>query len=182
MSGTWQTVDIAGKPADVFAPEGKPRFGVLFLHDEGGETLRDRFVFTQLFDELRLACVCPHGKQSWWLDKVCAEFDAVLSAEAHVVEHVRPYFAGAAALLLGIGWRARHAHRVQTVGSPWSPPSRLRSTFRKYNEGTLLDDMYESSGRIRVLQSRRTTTRHTCFLHRLPTASGTAAMTGSTKK
>src|SRR5690242_393727 len=63
MNGTWTTLDIAGKSADVYdlAAGIKPRFGILFLHGSGLETLRDRTAFTRLFDELRLVCVCPAG-------------------------------------------------------------------------------------------------------------------------
>ena len=32
MQGTWTTADIAGKPADIYEPAGKPRFGVIHLH------------------------------------------------------------------------------------------------------------------------------------------------------
>lgn len=159
MSGVWQTIDIAGKPADIFTPEGKPRFGVLFLHDEDGETLRDRFVFTQLLGELRLACLCPHGKQSWWLDKVCAEFDPTVSAEGHVVERVRPYFAerwglgprGVALLGIGMGGQGalRIAFRQRGLFPVVAAIAPSLDFHEKYNEGTPLDDMYESKEQCR---------------------------------
>ena len=39
----WTVADIAGKPADIYDPPGtpRPRFGILFLHGVGLETLRD---------------------------------------------------------------------------------------------------------------------------------------------
>src|SRR5205807_8430200 len=85
MNGTWTLLDVGGKPADVYElpGESKPRFGLLFLHGYGLETLRDRPSFTRLFDELRLVCVCPFGQHSWWADRICPEFDAERTAESH---------------------------------------------------------------------------------------------------
>ena len=45
-----------------------------------------------LFDELHLACVCPHGQRSWWGDRVCPEFDARLSPERYLLGSVLPFF------------------------------------------------------------------------------------------
>src|SRR5947209_17196253 len=94
MSGTWATATIAGKSADVYEPAGtsRPRFGVLHLHGASGETLRDRPAFTRLFDELKLACVCPHGKRSWWADRLCPEFDPQVTAERYLLQNVLPFF------------------------------------------------------------------------------------------
>src|SRR3954452_14394595 len=84
MNGLWSKVVLAGKPADTYAPHtSPPRFGVLFLHGADQETLVSRPAFTRLFDELRLACVCPHGKLSWWTDRLCPDFDQAFSAERH---------------------------------------------------------------------------------------------------
>src|SRR6266536_1603074 len=85
MNGAWTNLDLAGKTADVYdLPAGqKPRYGVLHLHGLARQTLRDRPVFTRLFDELGLVCICPHGQRSWWTDRVCPEFDPKLTAEQH---------------------------------------------------------------------------------------------------
>src|SRR5438270_418648 len=111
MNGAWSTAEIAGKPADVYEPPGggRPRFGVLALHGLGLKTLRDRPAFTRPFDELRLACVCPHGQRCWWADRICAEFAPTLSPEKHLLENVLPFFrerwdlAPPAVGLLGVG-------------------------------------------------------------------------------
>src|SRR3954452_7763629 len=96
VNGTWQTVEIGGKPADVYVPPltagGRPRFGVLFLHPLGQETLVGDVAFTSLFDEHRLACVAPHAGRSWWVSRVCPDFDPVLTPERHLLDHVLPYF------------------------------------------------------------------------------------------
>ena len=95
MNGTWSRLDIDGKPADVYdLPASiQPRFGILYLHGAGLETLVDRPTFTRLFDELRLVCVCPHGQLSWWADRVCAAFDAQVTPERHLLQSVVPFFA-----------------------------------------------------------------------------------------
>jgi S-formylglutathione hydrolase len=94
MQTTWTQTEIGGKPADVYDPPGgqKPRFGILYLHGHGLETLHDRPAFTHLFEELKLACVCPHGQRSWWGDRVCAEFDPRISAERYLLDQVIPFF------------------------------------------------------------------------------------------
>jgi len=87
----WSTVQIAGKPADIFDPP-KARFGLLYLHGAGLETLNSSPTYTRLLEQGNLACVCPHGKLSWWSDRVCEEFDPALTAEAHILNNVVPYF------------------------------------------------------------------------------------------
>jgi S-formylglutathione hydrolase len=89
----WSQVEIAGKAADVFDPSGgRPRFGVLHLHGVGLTMLHDKPAFTRLFDELHLACVCPYGQRSWWADRVCPEFDPVLTPEKHLLQNILPFF------------------------------------------------------------------------------------------
>src|SRR2546421_88724 len=94
MPGTWSIVEIAGKPADVYEPKGpeRPRFGILHLHSADRESLRERPAFTDRFDELRLACVCPRGLGSWWSNRTCVEFDAHVTAERHLLDSVVPFF------------------------------------------------------------------------------------------
>src|SRR5437763_12736566 len=120
MNGTWHTIDLAGKPADVYAPPGagRPRFGVLYLHPVGQETLAGNVAFTRLFDELRLACVCPRGGQSWWADRVCPDFDTTVTAERYLLDSVLPHFQTAWGLkppaigLLGISMGGQAALRL----------------------------------------------------------------------
>src|SRR5260370_734862 len=72
----WEQVKIADKLADVYEPTGgRPRFGILHLHGVGLTMLCDKPAFTQAFERLNLACVCPHGQRSWWAHRVCAELD-----------------------------------------------------------------------------------------------------------
>ena len=94
MNGTWSDVKLAGKTVEIYEPAGapKPRFGILFLHPLGLETLRGRPAFTKIFDDRKLACVCPHAGRSWWGDRVCSEFDATLTPEKHLLGNVMPLF------------------------------------------------------------------------------------------
>src|SRR6476620_11517098 len=89
MLSGWTRHEIAGKPADVFDPgPGALPFALIWLHDESGDTpATDPTVTTQL-DAHRLGCVAPHGGRSWWVDRVCPEFDGELTAERFVREHV----------------------------------------------------------------------------------------------
>src|SRR5262249_56003000 len=84
---------IGGKDADLYDPPGgRPRFGVLFLHDFDLQTLAGNNTFTRLFAALRLACVCPHGRRCWWGDRACAEFDPHLTPERYLLDAVLPFF------------------------------------------------------------------------------------------
>jgi S-formylglutathione hydrolase len=160
-AGTWETVEIGGKPADVYEPTGgaRPRFVVLHLHDEDGATLRDRTAFTRLFDTLRLACVCPHGRRSWWADRVCAEFDPQVTAERYLLDRVMPYFGerwglpSSAVGLQGIGMGGQGALRLA-----FKHPERFAVVaaiapaldfHERYNEATPLDEMYDSKEQCR---------------------------------
>src|SRR4051812_41683330 len=90
----WTQETLAGHKVDVFDPAGadRPRFGLLYLHSVGGETLVDKPVYTRLFEQHRLPCVCPHARESWWADRVCREFDAALTPERHLLDNVLPFF------------------------------------------------------------------------------------------
>ena len=161
MDGTWTTLDVGGKPADVYEPAGggRPRFGVLHLHGVGLETLRDNLAFTRLFDELRLACVCPHGGPCWWADRVCPAFDPALTPERHVIDNVLPFFA----TRWGLGPRA-----VGLQGISMGGQGALRLAFKHadlfpvvaaiapaldfhelYGRGLSLDEMYDSKEQCR---------------------------------
>jgi S-formylglutathione hydrolase len=161
MTGAWTRVEIANKPADVYDPPAgpRPRFGLLFLHPYGLETLAGKPAYKRLLDELRLACVCPHGGRSWWADRVCAEFDSIRTPERHVVDAVLPFFE----TRWGLRPRAVGLHGASMGGQ-----GALRIAFRhpqlfaaaaavaptiEYHElhgqGLALDDMYDSKEQCR---------------------------------
>lgn len=150
----WTTINIAGKPSDIFEPEGKPRFGVLFLHGVGGETLIDNPVYTKLFADQRLAVVSPHGKRSWWADRICEEFDARLTAEKHLLQNVVPFFqerwslAPPAIGIFGISMGGQGALRLafkHWKAFPVVAGIASALDFQEaYGQGTPLDEMYDS--------------------------------------
>lgn len=158
-TGSWHRIDIAGKPADVYDPPTAPRFGILDLHPVGLETLAHNPTFSRLFDELGLACICPHGARSWWTDRICPEFDDRLSAERHLLNNVLPVF--------GTRWHLRPP-AIAVTGISMGGQGALRLAFRhakvfpvaaaisaaidfheRHGQGSPLDDMYDSKEQAR---------------------------------
>jgi S-formylglutathione hydrolase len=156
MKGIWNSVEIAGKRADVYElPSGaRPRFGILHLHGVGLETLRDRPAFTRVFDELNLVCVCPHGQRCWWADRICSEFDAAITPERYLLEEVLPYFRERWGLgprsigVQGISMGGQGALRLAFKHPQLCPVAASISAsldyHEVYGEGSPLDAMYDS--------------------------------------
>jgi pimeloyl-ACP methyl ester carboxylesterase len=161
MQRTWRQEIVAGKPADVLEPAGsaRPRFGVLFLHPVGRETLVDRPAFTRILDELGLPCVCPHGQDSWWTDRVCRAFDAVITAERHVLGGIVPFFRTRWGILpraiglLGISMGGQGALRLAFRHPQVFPVAAGIASALDYHElygqGLSLDEMYDSKEQCR---------------------------------
>jgi S-formylglutathione hydrolase len=159
MNGTWTTVAIAGRPADVYDPAQRPRLAVLHLHDADGQTLRDRPVFTRLFDELGLGCVCPHAGPTWWVDRPCPGFEPALTPERFVLDRVVPYFGerwgvesrGLGLLGAGMGGQGalRLAFKYPKTFAAVAAIAPAIDYHELYGRGTLLDDIYESKEQCR---------------------------------
>jgi S-formylglutathione hydrolase FrmB len=161
MKGNWSRESVGGKPADVYEPQGtaRPRFGVLYLHPVGLETLVDRPAFTRILDELRLVCVGPHGRHSWWTDRICREFDAQMSAERYVLDHVVPFFRARWGIqqrgigLLGISMGGQGALRLAFRYPDVFPVAAAIAPALDYHEfygrGLTLDEMYDSKEQCR---------------------------------
>jgi S-formylglutathione hydrolase len=161
MAGIWTTVDVAGKPADVFEPQAgkRARFGVLHLHDLDRQTLRDRPSFTGLFDELQLACVCPQGGVSWWGDRRSREFDPEVAPERYLLDRVLPFLrerwglAPRAIGLQGIGMGGQGALRLAFKRPDLFPVAAAIAPALDYHDlygrGTPLDEMYDSKEQCR---------------------------------
>ena len=156
----WTRADIAGKPADVFEPAaGRPRFALLFLHPSSGTTLIDKPVYSRLFEQHRLACVCPRGESTWWTDKVCLDFDPQVTAEQYLLKSVLPLIQERWGLpprsvgLFGIGMGGQGALRV-AFKHPRDFPvvAGLASALdchELYGQGRSLDDLYDSKEQCR---------------------------------
>jgi len=161
MKGTWNLVEIAGKPADVYELAGaaRPRFGVIHLHGVGKESLRGNDAFTRWFDTQQMVCVCPSGGLSWWADRICAEFDPHITAEKYVVEKVLPYFNERWGLLPrsvglhGISMGGQGALRIGFRYPQLFPVVAGISSAIEYHEyygmGYSMDDMYDSKEQCR---------------------------------
>ncbi len=150
----WTTLDIGGRPADVFTPVDRPRFVLLFLADWNGKTLSGNSVWTSLLAANRFACVCPDGAQSWWSSRVCTAFDPTRSGERYFLDNVVPWsmnqFRAAenAIALTGVGMGGQGALRFA-----FKYPKQFRVVasmnaaidhYELYGRGTCLDEMYPS--------------------------------------
>jgi S-formylglutathione hydrolase len=159
MSGTWTRVLIGGKTADVFDPADRPRFGLLYLHPYGLDSLSDNPVYTRLLAELRLVCVCPHAGRCWWADRPCPEFDPVVTPERHLLEQVLPLFAERwqlaprAVAMHGISMGGQGALRLAFKHPEVFPVVAATASAIDHHElhgrGTALDDMYDSKEQCR---------------------------------
>ena len=64
---------------------------ILYLHGVHLQRLQDKTPFMEAFDQHGLPVIAPHTQRSWWTDRICAEFDPELTAEAHVLDNVVPF-------------------------------------------------------------------------------------------
>jgi len=161
MEGTWTSVDIAGKHADIYDPPGgaRPRLGILHLHGGGLETLRDRPAFTRLFAELRLACVCPQGGRCWWVDRVCPAFDPQITPERFLLDRVLPFFherwelaprsLGVQGISMGGQGALRLGFRRPDLFPVVAAIAAAVDYHELYGQGTPLDEMYDSKEQCR---------------------------------
>lgn len=160
MSATWTRVEIAGKPADLFDPAvGPPRFGLIYLHGVGQETLADKPVYTALLDELRLGCVCPQGGLSWWSDRVCPDYDPARTAERSILNEVLPYVlqrwglperaVGLFGISMGGQGALRLAFKYPEVFPVVAGIASAIDHHEEHGQGTPLDQMYDSKEQCR---------------------------------
>lgn len=161
MSAGWISVEVAGKKVEVFDPLGlaRPRFGVLFLHGYGLETLNESPAFTRVLGELNLACLCPHGGRCWWTDRVCAEFDPKVTNERYIVDAIVPFFQQRWVLtppsigLLGISMGGQGALRLAFKHPGLFPVvagiSSALDYHELYGQGMVIDSMYTSKEQCR---------------------------------
>lgn len=159
MLENWNRVIIAGKPADVFDPPGRPRFALLDLHPHTGPFVAANALFTSLFAHQGLAVLCPHGGESWWTNRLCASFDLVQSAEDYLLHHAMPFIherwglSSPAVALTGIGMGGQGAlclafkhPRLFPVVAAIAPAVEFHE---RYGRGSPLDEMYTSKEQAR---------------------------------
>ncbi len=153
--GVWERCSIAGHQVDVRIPDAAPPHAfVLFLHSFDGTTFEGHRTFEEAFERENMLVVCPQGGQSWWLDKLCPDFDEQFTPVDFLLNKLIPWVGSRYGLtdqpaaLLGIGMGGqgvinlayRHARRFPTVAAI-SPDIDFHQW---YGRGTPLDRMFTS--------------------------------------
>ncbi|MEZ6062747.1 MAG: alpha/beta hydrolase-fold protein [Planctomycetaceae bacterium] len=153
----WSTLQIDGRRVDVFdPPDDAPLSGcVLFLHGHGRVMLKENSVFSELFERHRLAAVCPDSGRSWWMDRICPEFDPQQTPHQWLLDGIVPLIKNRWGIvppnvgLLGVSMGGqgalqvafRHA-RLFPVVAAISPTVNFHQL---YGAGLTLDEMYASA-------------------------------------
>ncbi len=155
--GEWRQIDIADKTADVFLPgrRAPTNFAVMFLHGHALVTLKDNAAYTAQLERHGLACVCPHGKRSWWGDRICREFDERVTPAEYLRRSVLPWMeahcnaAPPAIGLLGVSMGGQGALRLAyrypqqfPVVAALAPAVDFHTW---YGRGLPLDEMYANA-------------------------------------
>lgn len=91
----WTETKIDGHLCDVFEPTNKSPFDFLliYLHGVHLQRLTDNEAFTEQFEKHGLRVVAPMTQQSWWTNRICAEFDSEVTAEDYVLSRIVPWIA-----------------------------------------------------------------------------------------
>ena len=152
----WHTIEIAGKSADLWEPTEAPVGAVLFLHGHGQRTLKGNQVFTPLFEQYRLAAVCPHGQRSWWLDRICREFDEVVTPIEFLQNEVVPFMQnrwdvpiGLTGVSMGGQGALQLAYRQAREFPVVAAISPAIDFHQLYGAGIPLDDMFADAEEVR---------------------------------
>jgi S-formylglutathione hydrolase len=153
---SWSLAEVAGKPAYVFDPPARPRFAVLSLHGYGGETLAAPYAaaYQTLLAEHGLACVCPDGGRSWWLDRVSPDFDPALTPERYLLDGalpaarerwgLPPRAVGLLGVSVGGAGALRLAFRHPDAFPVVAAVAPTVDAYEVYGQGTTLDRLYDS--------------------------------------
>jgi len=154
MTDTWHRLDLAGHPIDVYDPATPVRFGLLYLHSYGRESIRSRPAFVAEIERRGWACASPDGGPSWWLDRPCTEFDPSLTAESHLRNNVVPFFARRWGIaprrlaVVGVSMGGQAALRLGLLDSATFPVVASISGTIDFHElhghGTPMDAMFAS--------------------------------------
>lgn len=155
-TGAWTLEQIAGHPCDVFEPPRRNEHGyvLLYLHGVHLNRLHDKTKFVEEFIRHGLPVVSPHTKRSWWTDRVCHEFDPLLTAEQHVMKNVLPFLAerfGAAPPKIGLWGTSmggqgslRLAYKFPNTFPVVAAISPAIDFYKRYNEGDeTIPQMYD---------------------------------------
>jgi len=93
--GSWNTIQLAGHRCHVYEPAVPSKHGytVLYLHGRKAGRLESHPLVVQQFERHGLRVIEPRGGESWWVDRICQEFDPQITAEQYLMKKVVPYLA-----------------------------------------------------------------------------------------
>ena len=121
--GSWSEVVVSGHPCEIYEPpEPNPHdYVVVYLHGIHLNRLHDKPAFIREFDRYGLRVVCPRTARSWWVDKICEEFDPQVTSERYVVENVGTW--------IGERWGAKPP-QIALLGTSMGGQGALRIAFK----------------------------------------------------
>ncbi|HEX3601961.1 MAG TPA: alpha/beta hydrolase-fold protein [Lacipirellulaceae bacterium] len=95
MTGNWSRIELAGHTCSLYEPAAPSPHNstVIYLHCSEAASLRGYPAFLREFDRHGLRVIEPVTGRSWWTSRIWPEFDARISAEAYVLDHVVPFVA-----------------------------------------------------------------------------------------
>jgi S-formylglutathione hydrolase FrmB len=122
-AGIWSSIDLAGHTCRVFEPAQPSSHGfvVVYLHCSESASLRGYPAFVSEFERYGLRVIEPVTRRSWWTNRIWPEFDAQISAESFVLDHVVPYVAAR--------WDARPP-RLALLGVSMGGQGALRMAYK----------------------------------------------------
>jgi pimeloyl-ACP methyl ester carboxylesterase len=122
----WSLVNVAGHDCEVYEPANPHPHGftVVYLHGVHLNHLYDQEPFVAQLARHGLRAICPRTGRSWWTDRICAEFDDRMTAEAYVRGPVLEFLSRA--------WQVGPP-RVGLLGTSMGGQGALRLSF-KYPE------------------------------------------------
>ncbi len=91
--GIWSEASVSGHTCELFEPAVKNpnQYVVLYLHGVHQGSLQQQQPFIDQFEKHGLSVVAPRTGRSWWVDRLCPEFDAQISAQQFVLQHMLPF-------------------------------------------------------------------------------------------
>lgn len=152
----WQSIEIGNKAAEVFRPSRRTsNHAIIYLHAHGEEKISEKPEFTQLFEQYGYPVIAPRGRQSWWLNHVCKDFDETLTPMEYVRTDVVQWIESELGIvapnlaLLGISMGGqgalniayRHARTFPVVAAI----SAAIDFYKAYGQGYPLDAIFESA-------------------------------------
>jgi len=119
----WGRELVAGHEVEIFEPAVASEHGyvVVYLHGVHLQTLSENAIYTQEFIRHGLRAVVPLTGRSWWTDRICAEFDARITAERYVLDCVLPFIRDR--------WGAEPP-RIAILGTSMGGQGALRFSFK----------------------------------------------------